>query len=468
MILKPLLFAIASIGFASFQVCAQVPSNLKDAVEKAVLQNPETKFRYQNLSAARSEQDAAKGAFLPRVDLIDAAVGRYRAASPSLGDRAYNGASATLQLRQTLFDGKATASEVRRLGHNRLVSYYELLDSSDQIALEAIRTYLDVQRYRDTLALARDNYAAHVSVHQKISERVRTGVGRRVDLEQAAGRLALAESNWLTEASNLHDVTVRYQRLTGDVPAATMAAFPVLDSYIPARAQFLEAAIAHNPQFLGAVSTIRAYQADLEGRRAANWPTLEFRARQSTERNQDGVPGHYRNGALELVLNYNLYHGGSDSARISQYAAKLNAAYDLRDKACRDLSQTAQIAFNDIQRQGQQIALLSQHELSTAKAHEAYRQQFDIGQRSLLDLLDTENELFQARRSLANAGFDLQLAKARVLAASGNLLSALQLRPLETEMPPAPGGNTENDALLQCNLAMPEAIELDKTGLPSL
>jgi adhesin transport system outer membrane protein len=468
MILKPIVLAIASLGFVSFQACAQVSSNLKDAVEKAVLQNPETKFRYQNLAASRSEQDAAKGAYLPRIDLIDAAVGRYRAASPTLGDRAYNGANATLQLRQTLFDGKATASEVRRLGHSRLVAYYELMDSSDQIALETIRTYLDVQRYRETLVLARDNYAAHVSVHQKISERVRSGVGRRVDLEQAAGRLALAESNWLTEASNLHDVTVRYQRLTGDTPSATLAPLPPLDSYVPARAQFLETAISHNPQFLGAVSTIRSYQADLDGRKAANWPTLELRARQSAEHNQDGVTGHYRNSALELVLNYNLYHGGSDSARVSQFAAKLNAAYDLRDKTCRDLSQTAQIAFNDIQRQGQQISLLSQHELSTAKAHEAYRQQFDIGQRSLLDLLDTENELFQARRSLANAGFDLQLAKARVLAASGNLLSALQLRPLETEMPPVPGGISENDALLQCNLAMPEPIELDKTGLPSL
>jgi adhesin transport system outer membrane protein len=466
MILKPLLLAITSLGFASFQAAAQVPGTLKDAVEKAVLQNPETKFRYQNLAASKSEQDAAAGAFRPRVDLIDAAVGRYRATTPALGNRSYNGANATLQLRQTLFDGKATASDVRRLGHTRLVSYYELLDSSDQIALETIKTYLDVQRYRETLALARDNYAAHASVYKKISERVRTGVGRRVDLEQATGRLALAESNWLTEGSNLHDVTVRYQRLTGEVPSPTLSAFPALDSYVPQRAQFLEKAIAHNPQFLGAVSTIRAYQADLELRRAANWPTLEVRARQSLERNQSGVSGNYRNTALELVLNYNLYHGGSDSARINQYAAKLNAAYDLRDKACRDLGQTAQIAFNDIQKLGQQVTLLSQHELSTAKAHEAYRQQFDIGQRSLLDLLDTENELFQARRSLANAGYDQQLAKARVLTASGSLLNALQLRPLETEMPPAPGGNAENDAQLQCNMAMPEAIELDKSSIP--
>ena len=128
-------------------------------------------------------------------------------------------------------------------------------------------------------------------------------------------------------------------------------------------------------------------------------------------------------------MNYNLYNGGADSARVNQYVAKLNAAYDLRDKACRDVRQTAQIAYNDVGRLTQQLIFLGQHELSTAKAREAYRQQFDIGQRSLLDLLDTENELYQARRALTNAEHDLRLAKFRVLSASGTLLGALGTSP---------------------------------------
>ena len=150
----------------------------------------------------------------------------------------------------------------------------------------------------------------------------------------------------------------------------------------------------------------------------------------------------------------------------SAIIAKLNAAYELRDKTCRDVRQTTQIAFNDVGRLQQQIGFLAQHELSTAKAREAYRQQFDIGQRSLLDLLDTENELYQARRALTNAGFDLRLAKARVLATSGTLLSALQLRPIENEVPPAPGGNTDDDDLLRCSTELPAMMVLDKEKPP--
>ena len=465
MILKPYLFALASLGLIASHASAQTPSTLKDSVEKAVLQNPEVRFRYQNLEAARSEQDVAKGGWRPRVDL-EAAIGRESISTPSVASRSYTGSTASIQLRQTLFDGYATTSEVRRLGHNRQVAYYELLSASDQIALETTRAYLDVQRYRDALALARDNYATHVDVHKRLASRVSAGVGRRVDLEQASGRMALAESNWLTEASNLHDVSARYLRLTGDIPAQNLAATPTLDKFLPVRERLLADSITNNPEFLGAVSTIRAYRADADVRRAANWPTLELRARQSLERNQNGISGNYRDSAIQLVLNYNLYRGGTDSARISQYVSKLNAAYELRDKACRDIRQTTQIAYNDVGRLEQQIVFLAQHELSTSKAREAYRQQFDIGQRSLLDLLDTENELYQARRALSNAEFDLRLAKARVLATSGTLLGALQLRPIESEAPPAAGGNTDDDDLKRCSTELPAVIVLNKENLP--
>jgi adhesin transport system outer membrane protein len=314
------------------------------------------------------------------------------------------------------------------------------------------------------LALASDNFTTHLEVHDKIAEKVKAGVGRRVDLEQAAGRLALAESNWLTEVSNLHDVSARYQRLVGDTPAESLARIDPLDAFMPLGTEFLNEAVLKNPDFMGAVATIRAYRADQKTRRAAFSPTVELRARQSYETNQSGVVGTYRDSALELVLNYNLYRGGSDSARTKLAASKLESAFDLRDKACRDIWQTGQIAFNDSIRLGNQLKLLSQHELSTSKAKQAYQQQFDIGQRTLLDLLDTENELYQARRALANAEFDLQLAEVRVLATSGTLLGALKLQPLATEAPAAGADAIDkDDELMACSTRIIPTQTLSRT-----
>ena len=96
-------------------------------------------------------------------------------------------------------------NQVDRLGHARLVRYFEFIDASEQVAQESVRAYADVQRARRLVKLAEDNYVQHRHVTEQSQSRVRAGVGRGVDLEQAAARLALAESNLSTETSNLHD-----------------------------------------------------------------------------------------------------------------------------------------------------------------------------------------------------------------------------------------------------------------------
>ena len=454
---------IASSSLSLGAASPPSPGTLKDAVERAILQNPEVKLRFHNLEAASAERRVAEGGWLPRIDL-EVAGGTYETKNPALAATlGYAGSRATLQLRQTLFDGFATLHETRRLSYAQQAAYYDLMSASNQTALEAARAYLDVLRFRELVQLAADNFTTHQEVHDRISQKVTAGVGRKVDLEQAAGRMSLAESNWLTEVSNLHDVSARYQRLVGEVPAPDLATVQPMTNSQPAGAVFLTDAVRRNPDFLSAVASIRGYRSDASLRRAAYAPTIEFRARQSYESNQSGVTGDYRDTALELVLNYNLYRGGSDKARVNQYVAKLSSAFDLRDKACRDIWQTGEIALNDAQKLTSQIKLLAQHELSTSKAKQAYQQQFDIGQRSLLDLLDTENELYQARRALANAEYDLQLSSVRVLATSGSLLGALKLQALSTTTPEASGGNETDDELMTCSTQLPKLPTLDRT-----
>ena len=330
-------FLLTAAAMGAVAAFAQAPTTLKSAVEQAILQNPEVKLRFHNLEAAQQERKVAEGAWLPRVDL-EAAAGAYNTLRPSLSSSLdFSANRASIQLRQTLFDGFATLYDVRRLSYSQQAAYYELLAASNQTALETAKAYLDVLRYRDLVALAATNYTTHLEVHDRLEQKTKAGVGRRVDLEQASGRLALAESNWLTESSNLHDVSARYQRLVGDLPAPSLAPADPLKATIVSGQSFLSAAVKKNPEFLGTVSTLRAYRADSEVRRSAYSPTLEFRARQSFETNQSGATGDYRDSALELVLNFNLYRGGSDKARIKQYLSKLDSAFDLRDKACRDL-----------------------------------------------------------------------------------------------------------------------------------
>jgi outer membrane protein, adhesin transport system len=126
-----------------------------------------------------------------------------------------------------------------------------------------------------------------------------------------------------------------------------------------------------------------------------------------------------------LALTYNLYAGGANRASVRRSLEQVNRAKDLRDKACIDLRQTTQIAYNDAHRIAEQLTSLDQHRRASDKVRTAYTEQFNIGQRTLLDLLDAENEYFEASRSYAKAEADLEIAHARSLAAMGSLLPAV-------------------------------------------
>lgn len=442
-----------------------VPSALTEAAQKAVSSNPEVLARLHAFNAAREEIDVARGGFFPRVD-VTAAVGRERLREPGLDSQSFTRRGATVSLNQMLWDGMATRSEVRRLGHAKLTRYFELLDASENAALETARAYYDVIRYRKLVNLAEENYVQHRSVYEQIQRKVQAGAGRRVDFEQASGRLALAESNLLTETANLHDVTARYQRLVGEAPAASLPAAGLMKDVPGQAVEAQRLGQAGNPAIAAAIENIRAAQADADGRKSPFQPRVDFRLRQDWDKNRDGISGTRNDGVAEVVLNYNLFNGGSDAARVRQFGERLNNAKDLRDKACRDTRQTIAIAYNDTRKLSEQLAYLDQHQTSIEKARDAYRKQFDIGQRTLLDLLDTENELFQARRAYVNAENDLGIAYVRTKAGLGGLLAALNLSRNDTgDQPELQGWEAGSDAPERCPPEPPAPVVTNKAAL---
>ncbi|HYG32265.1 MAG TPA: TolC family protein, partial [Methylophilaceae bacterium] len=205
----------------AFAAQADAPPTLQEIVAKTVTSNPEVQAQFHTYRAAEYERDIARGELLPRAD-INTTYRRQEDTGPNIGDTNVPERQTQLVLSQLLFDGFATRREVDRLSHAARVRYYELLSTMQNIALEVVRSYIDIQRFRQLVSFAQDNYIVHKQLFDRIQERVEAGVGRRVDLEQASGRLALAEANLLTELTNLHDVEARYQRLVGDLPPASL------------------------------------------------------------------------------------------------------------------------------------------------------------------------------------------------------------------------------------------------------
>ncbi|VCU69257.1 Outer membrane efflux protein BepC precursor [Pigmentiphaga humi] len=424
----------AAILHAAAAGAQQAPDTLASVVEQAILNHPEVQARYHDFQSALEGQEIARGAYRPEVN-VQGWVGReYR--SGGTGPSDWNRTGYSLELRQLLFNGFRTRNNVEQYGFEKLAKYFDLQSTVDSTATEAVLAYLDVQRYRELGRLAQENYAMHNGIFDLINERSQSGVGRRVDADQASGRLALAQSNWMVEAGNLLDVEERYRRITGQPPAAELAPAPDVSSRLPDSATDFSDPVRSNPGFLSKQALVRAAYAGNESAKGNFSPTLELRASTGADRDYVDRQHHIQSSRIQLLLNYNLYRGNADQARLRQTAAQMYAARDVRNYTCRNIQQELAIAWNNIVRLREQINFLRTHRDATAKVRDGYRQQFRIGQRSLMDLLNTEGELFDAQRSLVAGQYDLAAAQYKWLSLAHRILPALQLADPQRENQP--------------------------------
>jgi adhesin transport system outer membrane protein len=189
----------------------------------------------------------------------------------------------------------------------------------------------------------------------------------------------------------------------------------------------LELAAANQPTLQLAASDIDAAKAQYEAAFSRRYPTFHFEMERTLFNDIDGVGGDNEDFTAMLRLRYNLYNGGSDDARIRKTQYQIHEAEEIRNSADRQVVQGLGLSWNAYEILGQQVKFLEQYVASAEKTRDSYQKQFDIGQRSLLDLLDTENEVFSAKNTLTDSTFDYLIAQYRVISGTGQLLGALEV-----------------------------------------
>ena len=249
----------------------------------------------------------------------------------------------------------------------------------------------------------------------------------KADLEQNLRSFGACRGKSHYRTLNLHDVSARFQKIVG-IAWQRPRVLTMLTSNLPG--DIVNALIKANgktPGLMASMENIAAMNSSLQARRSAFQPRLDLRARAERGNNIDYVSGRTNNNTAEVVASWNLFNGGTDKAKAKEAADQVNYAKDIRDKTCRDIRQTLTIAFNDTRKLTDQLGFLDQHQLSIEKPVMPIASNLKSVNAPLLDLLDTENELFQAKRAFANAEVDLYFAYARTHAGIGQLQSTLGL-----------------------------------------
>lgn len=415
--------------FVPVVLCAE-PVTLNDFVIEVVQTHPEVMQRVHSFRQLSEDTELAKKGWRPSIDLTGSA-GRYQTNSPSTGldTQSYSSKEVALTLTQPLFDGFETRHAVNQAEARAVSEMYRVLDDADNIALEATGAYLDALEQKELFDLAMQNVLSHEEILNKIRQRSGYGVGRRSDEEQTRARLALARSGLIAQQNNLEDSLSRLHSLIGryiaveDLQSVTT---------LPASARSLEdmtdIALDQHPALKSAYFNIQAVNQDYE-RQDSNWlPDVSLQVQSRIGSDLDGTDGRTRQNSASLNFRYNLYNGGSDSATRRK---KLASMYEYRDYAARTRRQvieTLRLAWMADAATTAQMGYLNDYVDTSRRTLALYTEEFFVGQRTLIDILDSESEYNNSRVNRARAVFSNQQARYRLAEGQGKMFEVLGMQ----------------------------------------
>ncbi|AJR06408.1 agglutination protein [Photobacterium gaetbulicola] len=403
-----------------------IGQSLEQAVADTLTTNPEIKRAYNAFMSLNQATRSAVGDYLPSVDL-ETSVGYedYDNSTNSTGD--YEPLDASISLRQLIWDGSITYHDIQRNKAEAEAQRYQLLADAQDKALRVTEIYLNTLEAQEVLTLSQSNYAVHQRIFTDIKKRTDSGIGSTADLAQIEGRLARSRSNLIAAENNLQDKITEFYREVGSNPV-NLEKPEVDQNYIPTSLDnALNQAKDNNPVLFVAKNDIDAANYQYKQAKGNFYPTFSIEASQEWGEDLDGTPGHTDEFKAMLKMEYNLYNGGSDLADSRRAAYQLSQSKDVRDRAYRLLEESTRLAWSGMELALSQTQYLQQHVDASARTVIAYEKQFKIGKRTLLDVLNTENELFEARKAYLGAHYAGILAKYRVLNATGQLLEEMRV-----------------------------------------
>ncbi|MFY9142159.1 TolC family outer membrane protein [Sulfuricurvum sp.] len=424
---KELSIALASIliPLSSFGL------TLQEAVHHVTSTNPIILESIENYRATTYDADMAKAGYLPSIDLV----GRYgtekttTAATPSDG-RSLKRYDREIKVTENIFNGFGTVEDVKKQEARIEAAKMSVMEKANQLSLQATEAYLGLMKQYETLKLAEENLKKHEEIHQKIKERTDSGFGTKSEIDQSSARVALANSNVIIQRSNYRDAMTKFKRIYGEDVAPETMVKPVFSSALASNFDTaLDEANANYPSLLVQNNNIIAAEHNVKVAMKEYYPRVDVELRRTRNDNVSGVEGPDDTESAMIIASYNLYAGGYYQAnRDKQQVNVLKEKQSINDikLRVRENLDYAWTAYDELKKQ---MPYLKEHRDYTTSTLESYAKEFELGRRTLIDMLNTENERFSAEKEVVNNEYDLLFAQYRILEATGALAKELDANP---------------------------------------
>ncbi|PAQ07492.1 TolC family protein [Mesorhizobium temperatum] len=406
---------------------------LKEAMAVAVESNPEIGQAVENREAIEFELRQAKGLYLPSIDLEASAGARHLDNSSrralSIEDDGLYPAEAGVVISQTLYDSGARRAELNHQASRVDGASFRVLERSEFIGLSVVQDYLEYMLQASIVSEAKKNLGFHQGILGDIRQGIAGGALNEADRQQAEERLFAAKARMQEATEELEAAKIRFFKTVGKPltnasrPGSVGGALPrSLD-------EALGLARENNPRVHMANSDIDAAASLVDAARAKFGPAIVAEGRARAGYDIDGDDGDASDLQARVVLRWNLYRGGIDKANEQEQIRRTSEQRLGLHQVLREIEEAVRISWDRRFRQAELAKTLRQQASASERLVASYREQFKVGQRSLLDVLDAQNTRFNTATLADTASYASLFAEYRLLAATGQLLKTMNLQP---------------------------------------
>ena len=402
---------------------------LRDAVQAALQTNPEIRQAIHNKEATRHEREQAEGLWLPRVS-VETSAGVRQLKNPTrrdigIADETLFPLEASATVDQLLFDMGGRQAEIRRQASRTDAAAARIEERSEYVALNVARAYIDYLLQQRLVAIAEDNAA----FHERLAGDLRTGVAQGpisiADQQQAEERLQSARARVTEAREDLETAGIQFRTLAG-IPIDQVNMPPDLAQCMPGTLEEAEAnARQNNPRVQESIADLSTARELIEAARSEMGPRFNLEGTARVGDDIDGFEGHTTDLSARVVMRWLIFNGGTNIKNVREQQARADEAHARLFEMTRRAEEDTRSAWNRMTNQSRLVTELETQSRVADDLLLSYREQFNVGRRSLLDVLDAQNTRYNVQAQAETARMSRLYAQYRVLAASNRLIECL-------------------------------------------
>lgn len=431
--LKKSLISLCMVNFLFLTTSSAL--TLKESVVGVLETSPVVQERLKNYRVTQQDLNIAESEYYPQVDVRVAVGGTHAGEFKDAGNKdfdhtvtaaTYTTYESSLTFTQNIFNGFGTIHKVDYEEARILAAAYKYLEVANDTAFKMTGAYIDVLKSKELIQTAEENVQINENIYEKVRDLFDSGLTTDSEVKKIQATLSLARSNLTVQVNNARDFEFKFRRIFGRLPEVGTFEKPDFNVKLPESIERAALyAIENNPTILVSRYNVKGSQALYKQRQKEYYPKIDFEASQTYNDNDEAGNGFDvpdDRFKAQVVLTYNLFRGGADKAEVQKNVSKINQEIEIQRDKRRQIIEGLDLSWSANEMLEKQLVDLKDYSEFAEKTLELYKEEYDLGRRSLLDLLSAQNDVINSRSEIIKAEYDQLFAKYRILDAMGLLV----------------------------------------------